>query len=115
MNLAGDIAALPTFSVAQLRKRYAQIFGETTNAGHKAWLVKRIAWRMQANAEGDLSERARRHAALLANDADLRLSPPKPGIPGPDTAAAAVELGHNPRFSIEEGLRRTLEWYRQAL
>jgi hypothetical protein len=30
-------------------------------------------------AEGDLSERAQRQAALLANDADLRLSPPHPG------------------------------------
>ena len=32
---------------------------------------------MQALAEGDLSERARQRAAELANDADLRLSPPK--------------------------------------
>ena len=32
---------------------------------------------LQALAEGDLSERARRRAAELANDADLRLSPPK--------------------------------------
>lgn len=31
-----------------------------------------------------------------------------------DTAAAMAELGHAPRFSIEEGLRRTLEWYRQT-
>ncbi len=29
-----------------------------------------------------------------------------------DTTAAIRELGHNPRFSFEEGLRRTLEWYR---
>ena len=34
-------------------------------------------WRLQALAEGDLSERARRRAAELANDADLRLAPPK--------------------------------------
>ena len=32
-----------------------------------------------------------------------------------DTAAAEAELGHAPRFSIEEGLRRTLEWYRQTI
>ena len=31
-----------------------------------------------------------------------------------DTTLAAAELGHAPRFSIEEGLRRTLEWYRGA-
>jgi nucleoside-diphosphate-sugar epimerase len=32
-----------------------------------------------------------------------------------DTASAEAELGHKPRFSFEEGLMRTLEWYRQAL
>jgi len=32
-----------------------------------------------------------------------------------DTAAAVRELGHAPRFTIEEGLRRTLEWYRESL
>ena len=30
-----------------------------------------------------------------------------------DTAAAVKYLGHAPRFSLREGLRRTLEWYRQ--
>ncbi len=32
-----------------------------------------------------------------------------------DTTAAVRELGHAPRFSIEEGLRRTLNWYRESL
>jgi UDP-glucose 4-epimerase len=30
-----------------------------------------------------------------------------------DTAAVVAELGHAPRFTIEEGLKRTLEWYRR--
>jgi hypothetical protein len=59
-----------------LRQRYAEAFGEATNGNNRAWLVKRIAWRLQVLAEGDLSERATRRAAELANDADLRLSPP---------------------------------------
>ena len=31
-----------------------------------------------------------------------------------DTRAVVAELGHAPRFTIEEGLRKTLEWYRTA-
>ncbi|MGH9659001.1 MAG: LPS biosynthesis protein WbpP, partial [Bryobacteraceae bacterium] len=29
-----------------------------------------------------------------------------------DTSRASAELGHAPRYSFEEGLRLTLEWYR---
>jgi UDP-glucose 4-epimerase len=31
-----------------------------------------------------------------------------------DTQAAVAELGHAPRFTMEEGLKKTLEWYRTA-
>jgi hypothetical protein len=76
MNLADDIARLRHLTVPELRKRYAEVFGEATRGGNKSWLVKRIAWRLQALAEGDLSERARQRARELARDADLRLTPP---------------------------------------
>lgn len=45
--------------------------------GNREYQVKRIAWRLQANAHGDLSCRARRRAEELANDADLRTAMPK--------------------------------------
>ncbi|HEY7307858.1 MAG TPA: DUF2924 domain-containing protein [Gemmataceae bacterium] len=77
LNVGKEIAALQRLTVKELRERYAEAFGELTNANNRAWLIKRIAWRVQALAEGGLSERARRRAAELANDADLRLSPPK--------------------------------------
>jgi hypothetical protein len=77
VNVAKEVAALEGMRVAEMRARYAQVFGEETRVGNKAWLIKRIIWRMQALAEGDLSERARRRAAELAQDADLRLSPPR--------------------------------------
>ena len=76
-NVARELAALQRLTVPQLRQRYAEVFGETTNANNRVWLVKKIAWRLQALAEGDLSERARQRAAELANDADLRANPPK--------------------------------------
>ena len=76
-HLAQELARLSRLGVADLRCRYAELFGEPTRTGNKTWLLKRLAWRLQALAEGDLSERARQRAAELANDADLRLSPPR--------------------------------------
>ncbi|MCX6614106.1 MAG: SDR family oxidoreductase [Acidobacteria bacterium] len=32
-----------------------------------------------------------------------------------DTSLAKLELGHDPQFTFEEGLRRTFDWYRQSL
>ena len=76
-NIEQEIASLQAMTGAKLRVRYAEVFGEPARTGHKVWLIKRIVWRLQALAEGDLSERARRRAAELAQDADLRLSPPR--------------------------------------
>jgi hypothetical protein len=79
MNVDQELAVLRRLSLAELRGRFAGLFGEeskTTN--NRIWLIKRLAWRLQALAEGDLSERARQRAAALANDANLRLGPPRP-------------------------------------
>jgi hypothetical protein len=77
LNILNEVATLQRLSIAQLRQRFAELFGEATAASNRTWLIKRIAWRLQALAEGDLSERARRRAAELAQDADLRLNPPR--------------------------------------
>ena len=60
LNVAKEVAALERMSVNDLCERYRETFGEETNARNKRWLVKRIAWKIPANAEGDISERDRR-------------------------------------------------------
>lgn len=77
MSIAKEIAMLSSKSVSELLAKYAEVFGEPTRTYNRDNLIKRIAWRMQANACGDLSERARRRADELANDADLRITAPK--------------------------------------
>ena len=72
-----DIAALPTFGIRDLRQQFEALFQEPARSFNKAWLVRRIAWRLQALDEGDLSERARRRAAELARDAEIRVTAPK--------------------------------------
>lgn len=64
-------------TVGRLREKYREIFGEESRSNHKQFLIRRIAWRLQALAEGDLSERARQRALEIANDADLRIRAPK--------------------------------------
>jgi DUF2924 family protein len=71
-----QVALLPQMTAAQLYNKYQEVFGEVPRSRHKLYLVRRIAWRLQALAEGDLSERAHRRAAELACDADLRISAP---------------------------------------
>jgi hypothetical protein len=77
LNIVSEMATLQRLSVGQLRQRFAELFGEATAASNRIWLTRRIVWRLQALAEGDLSERARRRAAELVRDADLRLNPPQ--------------------------------------
>jgi hypothetical protein len=64
-------------TVGELRDKYLAVFGEETRSYHKDFLRKRISWRLQALAEGDLTERARKRAEELANDADLRIRTPR--------------------------------------
>ena len=77
MNVENEIAALQQMSTGELRERYANVFGEEPRSRHKAYLIRKIAWRLQANAEGDLSERARRRAEEIAVDSDVRTTPPR--------------------------------------
>ena len=78
LDIAQELVDMRRMSISELRSRFAHVFGETTRTGNKICLIKRIAWRLQALEEGDLSDRARRRAAELACDADLRLAPPHP-------------------------------------
>ncbi len=85
-TLAKELAALERMTATELREKYAAVFGEPAASGNRAWLARRVGWRMQALAEGDMSERARARAAELARDADLRLSPPMEQLEPASTA-----------------------------
>jgi hypothetical protein len=60
--LIAAIEELQDLKVAALKTRYQDLFGEASKSSNKQFLFRRIAWRLQANGEGDLSERARRRA-----------------------------------------------------
>src|SRR5580704_12570790 len=92
-----EIEGLRRLTVGGLRQKYREVFGEASRSNHKDFLFRRIAWRLQANAEGGLSERARRRALEIANDADLRISAPK-SEPSDRTAVGTVGGRRDPRL-----------------
>jgi hypothetical protein len=106
LNMGKEVSTLKRMTVTELRKKHIEVFGEPTRCGHKDYLVKRIAWRIQAVAEGGLSERARLRAHELANDADLRTHPPRQalpaeGMPAGPTKTVTINLReHDPRLPM---------------
>jgi Protein of unknown function (DUF2924) len=72
-----EIESLRRASMADLRSKYGEVFQERTRCTHREHLFRRIAWRLQALAEGDLSERARGRANEIARDGDLRINAPR--------------------------------------
>jgi len=92
LNITKEVAAMQRMTPKELQEKYAEVFGEQPRSRNKQWLVKRIAWRMQANEEGDLSERARRRAMELANDADVRVTAPRRSKPGESEPAKTARL-----------------------
>ena len=77
LDIVREIAAMRRMSSAQLKARYQATIGEPARSGHREHLIRRIAWRLQALEEGDLSERAQRRAEELARGAQLRLHAPR--------------------------------------
>ena len=75
-DLLMQIENLRRASLKVLRDKYREVFEEEPQSRHREHLFRRLAWQMQALAEGDLSQRARDRAQQIARDADLRMIAP---------------------------------------
>jgi hypothetical protein len=78
LNVHKALAELQRMPVADLRRKFEEVWKEPCRSSNKPFLIKRIIWQMQALEEGSLSERALRRAAEIVRESDLRLSPPRP-------------------------------------
>lgn len=81
----------------------ARVSGRMFNGGNGGRITLNQAWELLQKFEG---------VSIPAN-----YGPERPGDvrdSQADTTAAVRELGHAPAVSFEDGLRKTLEWYRAA-
>ena len=92
-----DVAALNLKAA-----RVKGVSGEVFNAGNGGRITLNEAWALLQKIEGK---------SLAA-----RFGPSRPGDvrdSQADTERVAAALGHSPKYSFEQGLRLTLDWYRQ--
>jgi hypothetical protein len=103
-EIRGEIEGLHHLTTGQLKDKYREVFGDDSRSNHKQFLFRRIAWRIQANAWGGLSERARRRALEIADDADLRVRASKnfltQAIDETRTAEARLRPSLDPRLPL---------------
>lgn len=71
------LAALSELSIGQLVAKYEKLFGEKCRSRNRRYVYRRVAWKMQADDEGGLSERAILRATVIAGESLLRVTPPK--------------------------------------
>jgi len=80
------------------------VAGQMFNAGNGGRYTLNEIWAMLQKMEGV--------------EIPPQYGPPRPGDVRhsmADTTAAKTALGHAPRFTIEQGLQKTLDWYKASL
>jgi UDP-glucose 4-epimerase len=82
----------------------ASVSGRVYNGGNGGRITLNQAWAILQGIEG--VEIAAKYGPPRAGD--VRDSQA-------DTTAACRDLGHDPQFTFEQGMRATLEWYRKSL
>jgi hypothetical protein len=50
-----EIEQLRRATVRELRVKYLELFGQESRSNHKQFLFRRVAWRLQALAYGEVS------------------------------------------------------------
>lgn len=58
-SVAAEVASLPHLPASELIERYRDLFGQEPPISRASWLWRRVAWRLQADAYGGLSEEAK--------------------------------------------------------
>ncbi|MEZ6100244.1 MAG: DUF2924 domain-containing protein [Pirellulaceae bacterium] len=98
LDIDQEVAVLQQLSTSQLCERYEEVYGRPIRSRHRTYLIRKIAWRLQAQAEGDLTERARKRAEELADDAEVRVMPPKLEPPKPVVLKLNAPPSDDPRL-----------------
>ncbi len=77
LNIKQEVVRMKGMTTAALREHFETVCLEPPRSHNRDWMIKKIAWRLQANEQGGLPERVRQRALAMADDGDLRKRPPQ--------------------------------------
>ena len=98
LNIDKEVAQMQRMTVGELKQKFAEVCREEPRSRNKQWMIKRLAWKLQAREYGGLSEAALRRAKEIADMcdlSDLRLTAPresKSSISVPTDAVLPIAL-----------------------
>ena len=97
-------------SVRELQQKHRELFRDMPAPAHRQFLLRKLAWRLQADEEGGLPDSARELARAIAKDAPLRsrvitnVEKRRAGIPIDQTATTTISPDHDSRLPMLGGL-----------
>jgi hypothetical protein len=80
LNIEKEVAQMQRMTIRELQEKFIEVCGEQPRTHNRQWMIKRLAWKLQAREYGGLSEQALRRAAEIADAcdlSDLRLTAPR--------------------------------------
>jgi len=117
-SIAAQVKALDSMSVAQLRIRWKEVFGEETRQRHRIYMIKRLAWKLQADLLPKLT--ADQEARVQAYMREYEAMPPEKWFPNAgrgrrkEAAPKAPSRPHDRRLP-KPGSVLTREWKGQQV
>ena len=82
-SIINEIQALQRMTVAQLRVRWTELYGEETRSRNRTYLWRRLAWRVQELQLGGLPDAAKARILDLAPATLSRPTMPPGFVPAP--------------------------------
>jgi len=73
-SIIDEIATLRELTAADLVERYTELHGKPPRSKHREWLWRRVAWKLQEQRFGGLSQVAKRRLDELIGELDLPLT-----------------------------------------
>ncbi len=97
-TLSAQLIALEGMNTAQLKNKWREVFGEDSRSHNRQYLMKRLQYRIQEQAQGGISEAARQRILELASTSTLRYR----GAPSSQSPAVDTMMPNTQATPIQE-------------